>query len=460
MMTRNEYEKSIKEVQNEILLLDKDVTKSSKVDGHEFRSKYSGKKRLNLSAFNQILEINETERWVDVGGMIKYDDLAKYMIYQRNAAFLPVIVPELLSITVGGAISGVALETSSFKHGFVHDSCLDMDILTSDGKLIYVSPQENSDLFYGIPNSYGTLGYILRAKMKIMPSTPYVQVRHTTFNNIPEALRAFEKESNELETKDYLEGIVFKPNKIHFLTGTFVPSLPSGHELKDFNLLKPFYKSIEDGDIQPVDYLDVYCYLSRWDVDGFWGTENTIISNSTVRYYFRNYLKTEYFLTLTRNSWFQYVSGLFIPEANPPPTSTPETPMHYEKITTDNGIPVENWQNYLDWYFQTFPNSSPVWLCSVRSSSPTPLIRMRPNHLYCDFGTFGYAVPSNHTNKHYYNEILEAKIFELGGTKCFYALNCDPAIYDSIVDHAAYLELKKKYDPNNKFPYLKDKVFV
>lgn len=468
--TYEEYRRHCNIVQQEILSFHQNITKQTKSDGHEFRNKYQSKQKLNLSAFNQILSVNTDEMWIDVGGMIKYDDLVKFLIPQYQSSILPAIVPELLSITVGGAISGVALETSSFKYGFVHDTCLEMDILTSDGQIYCCTPNNAyQDLFYGIPNSYGTLGYILRARMKLIASKPFIKIQHTIYNTLSEGLSIFKKESvDDSTTNDYLEGIIYHPTNIHLLKGSFIHEVPTNYIMIDFNLKKPFYKSIEEEDLGKEAYLPLYEYLSRWDVDGFWGTENTILQQSWLRYYCRHYMKTELFLSLSRNPWFQYFSEYFMPPPPPPPpptaattsTTTTNETIHYEKITTDNGIPVESWEDYLQWYYQTFPHSSPVWLCSIQTFSQCPLMQMKPNHLYCDFGTFSYLVPSTSTNPTYYNELLEAKIFACGGTKCFYSLNCNPQYYDLIVNHEIYLQLKSKYDALQKFPLLKDKVYV
>eukprot|EP01040_Poterioochromonas_malhamensis_P004529 gene4529-4855_t len=365
MISYEEYLQQTKLIQEQIKSYHKDIIKLNKLDGHEFRNKYHSKNQLNLNAFNKIIihnnsTINTTdELWLNVGGTMKYDDLSRYMIEHYSSQYLPAIVPELLSITVGGAISGIGIEASSFKYGLVHDTVIDMDVLLSDGR-------------------------------------------------------------------------------------------------------KPFYKSIEENDIQSIDYMNLYEYLSRWDVDGFWGTNNTILQNSIFRYYFRNYMKTELWLSLSKNDYFQYFYNFF--SSSPLSSyfsSSPTNNTYYEKITTDNGIPLEHWNDYIEWYYQQFPDSTPVWLCPFQTFMKCPLLTMRTNTLYCDFGTFSYEVKSEYPdNKKYYNEMIEKKIFDLNGMKCFYSMNCNKSYYERIVDEGIYKELKEKYDNMNKFPMLKDKVFL
>ena len=46
---------------------------------------------------------------------------------------VPKVVPELRTITFGGAVSGCSLESMSFRYGGFHDSCLAYAIITAKG---------------------------------------------------------------------------------------------------------------------------------------------------------------------------------------------------------------------------------------------------------------------------------------------------------------------------------------
>ena len=92
---------------------------------------------------------------------------------------MPLVVPELKTITLGGAITGLGIESSSFRNGMPHESVIEMDILTGDGRVVTARREgEYPDLFFGFPNSYGTLGYALRARIELEPVQPYVHLRH------------------------------------------------------------------------------------------------------------------------------------------------------------------------------------------------------------------------------------------------------------------------------------------
>ena len=52
---------------------------------------------------------------------------------------------------------------------------------------------ENADLFYSVPWSYGTLGFLVAVEMKIIPAKPYVKLRYTPVHTNSEIVSKFTK---------------------------------------------------------------------------------------------------------------------------------------------------------------------------------------------------------------------------------------------------------------------------
>jgi len=115
----------------------------------------AGKHLIDVRGFKQCLNVDPQRMTADVEGMITYEALVDETLKYR---LLPAVVPQLKTITVGGAVSGLGIESSSFKFGLVHETIEKMEILLGDGRLVTCSCREHPDLFYGFPNSYGTLG--------------------------------------------------------------------------------------------------------------------------------------------------------------------------------------------------------------------------------------------------------------------------------------------------------------
>ena len=102
-------------------------------------------------------------------------------------------MPELRSLTVGGVISGVGIESSSFKFGLFHDSVIEYEVLTSKGIILTANDNINKDLFNYFPNSYGSLGYIISAKIKIIKAKKYVHIQNIKYNNPKDFIDEIEK---------------------------------------------------------------------------------------------------------------------------------------------------------------------------------------------------------------------------------------------------------------------------
>ena len=103
---------------------------------------------------------------------------------------MPLVVPQLKTITLGGAVTGLGIESSSFRNGLPHESVLEMDILTGAGEIVTCAPDgPHADLFAAFPNSYGSLGYAVRLRIELEPVSPYVALRHVRFDDLDRAGR-------------------------------------------------------------------------------------------------------------------------------------------------------------------------------------------------------------------------------------------------------------------------------
>src|SRR5947199_1992496 len=125
-----------------------------------FRPRDRAASPLDADGFTGVLAVDPAGRTADVGGMTTYEDLVDATLAH---GLMPLVVPQLKTITLGGAVSGVGIESSSFRNGCPHESVLEMDILTGSGEVVTASPtNDHRDLFFGFPNSYGPPGHALR----------------------------------------------------------------------------------------------------------------------------------------------------------------------------------------------------------------------------------------------------------------------------------------------------------
>jgi delta24-sterol reductase len=72
-------------------------------------------------------------------------------------------------LTIGGLVSGTGIETSSHKYGLFQHICRSFEVVLPDGSVVSCSRTQNSDLFYAIPWSHGTLGFVVAVELDIIP---------------------------------------------------------------------------------------------------------------------------------------------------------------------------------------------------------------------------------------------------------------------------------------------------
>ena len=139
---------------------------------------------LDLSAFDHVVCVDPAERTAKVGGMTTYEDLADATL---GHGLMPLVVPQLKTITLGGAVTGLGIESTALRSGMPHESVTEMEILTGDGRVVSATDDnEHAALFRGFPNSYGTLGYALSLTIELEPVQPFVHMLHLPFST-PEA---------------------------------------------------------------------------------------------------------------------------------------------------------------------------------------------------------------------------------------------------------------------------------
>ena len=113
--------------------------------------------------------------------MCTYEDLVDATLPH---GLIPLVVPQLRTITLGGAVTGLGIESTSFRSGLPHESVLELDILTGAGEVVTARPDnEHADLFAAFPNSFGSLGYATRLRIALEPVRSHVALRHLRFDD-------------------------------------------------------------------------------------------------------------------------------------------------------------------------------------------------------------------------------------------------------------------------------------
>jgi FAD/FMN-containing dehydrogenase len=405
----------------------------------------SGKRRLDVRRFNHVLAVDPQAGWVEAEGMATYEALVDATLAR---GLMPAVVPQLKTITIGGAAAGVGIEASSFRYGLVHETLLELDVLLADGRLVTCTPDNaHSDLFYGFPNSYGTLGYALRVKAKAVPVRPYVRLEHIRHGEPAACFRDLEARCSNAEA-DFVDGVVFGPGEMVITLGHFADDAPY---VSDYTFELIYYRSLRE---RSEDYLTVRDYIWRWDTDWFWCSKNLFAQNPLVRrLYGRQRLGSRTYTGIMRlNSKWGLTRKLDRLRGR-----------HPESVIQDVDIPVAHAPEFLAFLLGEI-GILPIWICPVHAydlKAKFDLYPLRPDILYVNFGFWDVVRSRQHHPPGHFNRMIEKRVSELGGIKSLYSESRFPEEeFWAIYNGDAYRRLKAKYDPQGRFGGLYQKCVL
>src|SRR5436305_716275 len=261
------YEARVDALRRALLAAPKDApVRLRKRTSNLFRPRDRAASPLDADGFSGVLSVDVEGRTADVGGMTTYEHLVDATLPH---GLMPLVVPQLKTITLGGAVTGLGIESSSFRSGCPHESVLEMDVLTGAGDVVTARPDgEHRDLFFGFPTSYGPSGYALRLRIELEPVSPYVHLRHLRFRDISACVDTIEQitatQTWEGEDVRFLDGTWFGHDEVYLTLGSWAQSAPY---TSDYTGRDVYYRSIP---ARTEDYLTVRDYLWRWDTDWFW----------------------------------------------------------------------------------------------------------------------------------------------------------------------------------------------
>lgn len=387
--------------------------------------------------FNEVLAIGDRD--LEAEGMVTYEDLVAACLAK---GVMPSVVPQLKTITLGGAVAGVGIESSSHRHGLVHDGLLELDVLLGDGSVVTCTADNaHADLFHGFPNSYGTLGYALRVRAKTIPVRPYVRLQHLRFSSGRDFFKAIGNQD-----ADFIDGTVFSPDEMFLTLGRFADAAPY---TSDYTFENIYYKSIRE---REEDYLSIHDYLWRWDTDWFWCSKNVLAQNPFFRrfVYGRKNLGSRTYTKIMRwNSRAGLTKGI-----------ERVIGLHSESVIQDVDIPLARAAEFLDFYAREIA-LWPQWICPIAPGKERFALYPVKGEPYINFGFWDVKRTREAHPPGHFNRLVEREVARLGGIKSLYS---DSFFTEDEFSRAyggeAYRALKAKYDPAGAFPGLYEKCVL
>jgi FAD/FMN-containing dehydrogenase len=399
---------------------------------------------LDTSGLTNVISVDPDSQTADVAGMCTYENLvAATLPYGLS----PAVVPQLKTITLGGAVTGLGIESASFRNGLPHESVLEMDILTGTGELLTVSPQLHPDLYRAFPNSYGTLGYSTRIRIELEPIKPFVALRHVRFDSVTDLVSAMDRiiDTGGFEgvPVDYLDGVVFGADESYLCVG--VRTTTTG-PVSDYTGQDIYYRSIQHDAGVKEDRMTTHDYFWRWDTDWFWCSSSFGAQNPRVRRWWpRRYRRSDMYWKLVALDQRFGIADRIEKRS----IRSRGRPLR-ERVVQDIEVPIERTAEFLEWFLAHVP-ITPVWLCPLRlrDRHGWPLYPIRAGSTYVNVG-FWSSVPVGPTEGAT-NRLIEAKVSSLDGHKSLYSDSYySREEFDDLYGGETYKTVKKIYDPDSR----------
>lgn len=380
--------------------------------------------KVDASDLTEVLAIDVVARTATVESGVTFVDLVGATLPH---GLVPIVVPELKTITVGGAVSGCSIESMSFVHGGFHDTCTEYEVVSATGEVIVCKPGEL--IFEMIHGAFGTLGVLTKLTCKLVPAKPYVRLTYETYGSIAAYVAAMRAHAAARDV-DFMDGIIHAPDKCVLALGTFVDSAPY---TSDYSWMKIYWESTLT---RKVDYLDTASYFFRYDR----GVTNVRPNSFVARLLFGKFMASTQWLTLGDKLRF------LLPRKKP-------------TITLDTFVPMARVEEFMEWYAKTF-QFFPLWAVPYKRVRDYAWLDDRvyagnDDDMFLDLAIYGMKQRGDAN----YHRLMEQKLQEVGGIKTLIAHNYYPEDeFWTIFNRRNYDEVKGRVDPKNIFRDLYTKM--
>ena len=420
-----------------------------------------------------ILDIDAERQTCTVEPMVTMGVLSAYLA-KRGWFFATTI--EMDDVTVGGAALAVGMTTHSHRVGLISENVLLYEVVLGSGSVVTATADENPDLFYALPWSHGTLGFVTKLVLRIVPAKEFVALTYTPIDGgRDEYARRFREVSERAAVShagspdyfDFIEMTVCSPAVAVLITGTFADRAADRTE----SLVRQgrwwsewWFRRVQDIGTRGClhrELMPLRDYLLRHNRSIFWVAADMVnVGNSFL---------------------FRYLLGWMMP---PKPsflkfTTTPAvrkmnfTHLCFQDITFPMSA-LEESLSTTDRLFDMYPLL--LYPCrlydhgrgaqgqgQLRAPSPGACLPGTNFSLIFDLGLYG--VPGPVRRKEAYHpglayKAMDAFVERVGGHPFLYAdtFYTGEAEFERVFDHSTYNRVRESYHAADAFPTLFEKV--
>ncbi|MCX6782053.1 MAG: FAD-binding oxidoreductase [Candidatus Magasanikbacteria bacterium] len=385
--------------------------------------------KIYIGDLDQVIKIDAINKTCTAESGVTFYDLVKKTL---SLGLVPFVVPELKGITIGGAVSGCSIEAMSYKYGGFHDSCLAYEVISANGEVLTCSREKDPELFNMIHGSYGTLALVTKLKFKLYPAKPFVKMTYKKFSDF-DIFYKYLLERCERADYEFVDAIIHGTNSFVACLGNMVDTAPYTSNYEWINI---FYKSTLTRD---EDYIKTDQYFFRYDADCHWLAKALpLMETKLSRLFFGKIVLG----STNMIKWAKRLAGIFR-----------KTKLRTE-VVVDVFIPSKKFPDFWRWYARDF-NFFPLWIVPYKMPqgmypwvNPSHAKKAGENFII-DAAIYGKP---NNDPKIDYSEMMEQKVYELGGVKTLISRNhYTKERFAEIYNLELYNRIKQKTDPRNLF---------
>jgi len=403
------------------------------------------KKRMFPIKINMvdILHIDPDRRTVKCEPLVTMGQLTETL--DRLGWTIP-IVPELDDLTVGGLVMGTGIETSSHKYGLFQHICKSYELVLADGSVVECSPNTDPDLFYSVPWSYGTIGFLASVEIEIIPSRRFVKLDYIPVYSLEQMVETFEREVERSDASNFVECLMYSREKAVVMTGNLVDCCEPG-KLNEIGVwYKPWFFKHVQGFFETgprTEYIPLRQYYHRHSRSIFWELQDIIpFGNNVV---------------------FRYLFGWLVP----PKVSllkltqgkTLKRLYETKHMIQDMLVPIADLKASIELFHREVA-IYPIWLCPFKLPANPGMLKPHTNkeEMFVDVGVYG--VPNNERfDAEKTTRKVEEFVRNVNGFQMMYAdsyMTRDE--FRLMFDHTLYDRVRDKLGCKGNFPEVYDKV--
>jgi delta24-sterol reductase len=407
--------------------------------------------------------------------MVTMEELVRYTLIHE---MVPQVVAEFRNITVGGAISGASLESTSHKYGLFMDTVAWIQVRNGDGSV--VTTHRGDSLWCSLSGSYGTIGIVLEAAIECVAACPFVQVSYYCFESIESTTEAL-MSASEQNQEDFLEGLDFPKEQVDggttaMMQGKMIGSF-GGSEYKigwksEMYGGSFYYEHVRDllidhlrksknpyADLTAPFFMEIIMiedYLFRYDNGAFWMARPMAFEWSKLWTYFPFIIG----LFIASYHWVRTYTGALFTAKNlfQMLKVVPQAVIASKMVVQDLYMPPKKAIELVKWVRANIPLTTPIWLCPVRTNKDqifTPNFH-KEEKIMLNCAIYG-RVPNGRGRE--YTKKLEEKCRKGGGRKMLYAQNhyTEKSFWE-IHDKDSYDRLRCQHKAEGWFPDMYEKT--